>query len=179
MDIDEMIEELIEREGGYVDHRADAGGPTRWGITEEVARAQGYEGDMRVLPRDKAAAIYLRIYWRRPGFDRVAALAPGVAAELFDTAVNMGPPVAAGFFQRALNALNRGGADYADIAVDRRIGPKTLAALAGFIKVRGATGEEVLLKALNALQGERYIALAESRPANEAFLYGWLAARLA
>jgi lysozyme family protein len=178
MDIDELIEELMTREGDYVAHPADAGGPTRWGITQGVARAQGYGGDMRALPRDDAAAIYRRLYWLRPGFDRVAALAPRAAAELFDTAVNMGPPVAVGFFQRALNALNRGGTDYADIAVDRWIGPKTLAALAGFMKARGATGEEVLLKALNALQGERYLALAESRPANEAFLYGWLAARL-
>jgi hypothetical protein len=32
----------------------------------------------------------------------------------------------------------------------------------------------VLLKAMNALQGERYIALAEARPENEAFLFGWL-----
>jgi hypothetical protein len=36
----------------------------------------------------------------------------------------------------------------------------------------------VLVKAIDALQGERYIALAERRPANEAFLYGWLAQRI-
>jgi hypothetical protein len=36
----------------------------------------------------------------------------------------------------------------------------------------------VLLRALEALQGERYIRLAELRPANEAFLYGWLANRI-
>ncbi len=36
----------------------------------------------------------------------------------------------------------------------------------------------MLLKAIEALQGERYVALAERRPANEAFLYGWLANRL-
>jgi hypothetical protein len=36
----------------------------------------------------------------------------------------------------------------------------------------------VLVKAIEALQGERYLALAERRPANEAFLYGWLANRL-
>ena len=39
-------------------------------------------------------------------------------------------------------------------------------------------GESVLMKALEALQGERYLDLAERRPANEAFLYGWLANRL-
>ena len=47
-----------------------------------------------------------------------------------------------------------------------------------FVAVRGTAGEVVLLKALEALQGERYIALAERRPSQEAFLYGWLAGRI-
>lgn len=178
MNIDELIHELIGREGGYVDHPADRGGPTRWGITQRVARANGYLGDMRHLPRDEAAAIYRRIYWLRPRFDRVAEEAPRIAAELFDTGVNMGPGVAAGFLQRALNALNRRGSDYPDVAIDNIIGPRTLAALSAFIGKRGRAGEAVLLKALEALQGERYLHLAEQRPANEAFLYGWLANRL-
>jgi len=178
MDVDGLIDEVIGREGGYSNHPADTGGPTRWGVTEAVARAHGFAGDMRGFPRDEAVAIYRRLYWLRPGFDRVAQHAPKVAAELFDTGVNMGPAVAAGFLQRALNALNRDACDYPDIPVDRRIGERTLAALAGFVARRGASGEEVLLKALEALQGERYLRLAEQRPANEAFLYGWLANRL-
>ena len=178
MDVDELIDDVIGREGGYSNHPADRGGPTRWGITEAIARAHGFAGDLRALPREEAAAIYRRIYWLRPGFDRVAEIAPRIAAELFDTGVNMGPEVAAGFVQRALNALNRGASDYPDIAVDRRIGETTLAALRGFIARRGGSGEEVLLKAIEALQGERYLRLAEQRPANEAFLYGWLANRL-
>ena len=175
---DRLIEELIEREGGYVNHPSDKGGPTRFGITEAVARAHGYSGPMALLPREEAAAIYRRLYWLRPRFDEIAKRAPLVAAELFDTGVNMGPAVAAGFLQRALNALNRGASDYADIPADRRIGDATIAALAGFIARRGPAGEEVLLKAIEALQGERYLRLAEERPANEAFLYGWLAGRL-
>ena len=62
---------------------------------------------------------------------------------------------------------------------DGRVGPTTLAALDTFLKVRGrGSGETVLLRALEALQGERYLRLAERRPANEAFLYGWLANRV-
>jgi lysozyme family protein len=178
MDIGTLIDELIAREGGYVDHPADRGGPTRWGVTQAVARTHGFRGDMRNFPQGQAATIYRRIYWERPGFDRVAARAPAIAAELFDTGVNMGPAVAVGFLQRALNALNRGGSDYADIANDGRIGPLTLAALDGLLTVRGPGGEMVLLKAVEALQGERYLTLAERRPANEAFLYGWLANRI-
>lgn len=178
MDVETLIDAVIAREGGYTNHPADRGGPTRWGVTEAVACANGWTGDMRGFPRGEAVAIYRRTYWLKPGFDRIALVAPRIAAELFDTGINMGPPIAGGFLQRALNALNRGAADYADIVIDGRIGPATIAALRGFLAVRGGTGEAVLLKAIEALQGERYLHLAESRPANEAFLYGWLANRL-
>lgn len=178
IDIDHLIEELICREGGYSNHAADRGGATCWGVTEAVARAHGYAGDMRRLPRAEAAAIYRRTYWLRPGFDRVAMRAPSVAAELFDTGVNMGAETAVGFLQRALNALNRGARDYPDIAASHRVDAATEKALDGFMRSRGAVGETVLLKAIEALQGERYLRLAETRPANETFLYGWLANRL-
>lgn len=178
MTADELIDEVIDREGGYVDHPADRGGTTRWGITQAVARAQGYAGDMRALPRDRAVAIYRRLYWLKPRFDQVASRAPTLAAALLDGGVNMGPAVVVGFLQRALNALNRGARDYPDVALDGRIGPATLGALDGFIAWRKPGGEAVLLKAIEALQGERYLSLAERRPADEAFLYGWLANRV-
>ncbi len=177
--IDELIDGLIDREGGYVDHPADRGGATRFGITEAVARAHGYRGAISRLPRDEAAAIYRRLYWLRPKFDQVAIRAARVAGELFDTGANMGPAVAANFLQRALTALNRNGKDFADLVPDGHVGPRTLAALDAFLDVRGNLGgETVLLRALEALQGERYLRLAEKRPANEAFLYGWLANRI-
>jgi lysozyme family protein len=179
MRIDELIEALIDREGGFVNHPSDRGGATKYGITEAVARAHGYSGAMRELPREEAAAIYRRLYWLRPRFDQVAKRSHKIAAELFDTGVNMGPAVAATFLQRALSALNRHCKDYADLVPDGRIGAATLAALDTFLKLRGGSGEAVLLRALDALQGERYLRLAERRPANEAFLYGWLANRVA
>lgn len=178
MDIDQDIEGLIDREGGFVDHPSDRGGPTCWGITEAVARAQGYAGPMRQLPRADAARIYRRLYWLRPRFDEVAKRSERVAAELFDTGANLGPAVAATFLQRALTALNRNAAHYPDLVPDGRIGARTLAALDAFRGKRGQSGETVLLRALEALQGERYLRLAERRPANEAFLYGWLANRI-
>jgi lysozyme family protein len=178
MNLDTLINDLIDREGGYVDHPADRGGPICYGITQAVARANGWTGGMRQLPRAVAVAIYRKLYWAAPGYDRVHARAPKVAAELFDTGANMGPKVATGFLQRALNALNRGARDFADIAVDGQVGPATLTALDRFLATRGRAGETVLLKAIEALQGERYLRLAESRPANEAFLYGWLANRI-
>jgi lysozyme family protein len=176
--VERLIDGLIEREGGYVNHPADRGGPTHYGITQTVARAHGYAGSMRDMPRSEAEAIYRRLYWLRPNFGAVARLSPRIAEELFDTGVNMGPAVAVTFLQRALTALNRGGRDYPDLVPDGRIGDVTLSALDRFLKVRGSNGETVLLRALDALQGERYLRLAERRPANEAFLYGWLANRI-
>ena len=176
--IDDLIEELIEREGGYVNHPADRGGPTNWGITEAVALHQGYVGDMRAMPQRDAAAIYKRLYWLSPRFDAIAQRAPRLAAEMFDTGVNMGTGTATGFLQRVLNALNRSGADYSDIAVDRAIGGATLAALDAFLKKRGSGAEAVLLKAVEALQGAHYLKIAEARPSQEAFIYGWLANRI-
>ena len=177
--VGQLVDQLIEREGGFVDHPADRGGATNFGITEAVARAHGYGGPMSLLPRDQASAIYTRLYWLRPRFSEVARRAPRIAAELFDTGANMGPGVAATFLQRSLTALNRNAKDYPDLVPDGRVGSATLEALDRFLDVRGATaGETVLLKALEALQGERYLRLAEKRPANEAFLYGWLASRI-
>jgi lysozyme family protein len=105
-------------------------------------------------------------------------VAPKLAAEMFDTGVNMGTGTAIGFLQRALNALNRNGRDYPDISIDRKIGPETLRAVQAFLRCRGASAEPVLTKAIDALQGAHYVHLAESRPAQEAFLYGWLANRI-
>jgi lysozyme family protein len=74
--------------------------------------------------------------------------------------------------------LNRNAKDYPDLVPDGRVGSQTLAAIDAFFAVRGGSGHSVLLRALEALQGERYLRLAERRPANEAFLYGWLANRV-
>jgi lysozyme family protein len=90
----------------------------------------------------------------------------------------MGTGTAAMFLQRALNALNRMAGDYPDIRVDGAIGPATAAAFAAYLKRNGAKAEAVMLKALNVLQGARYIELAEGRASNETFLNGWLANRV-
>lgn len=177
--IEEVLERLIAKEGGYVNDPRDTGGETIWGITARVARANGYTGPMRSMTRDQAKAIYRKQYWIRPGFSDVALVSQAVAEELFDTGVNMGPGKASEFLQIALNGLNNQARDYADIAEDGDIGPGTLAALRAYLAKRGKEGEAVLLKALNCLQGARYIDLARRRGANESFLFGWLRTRVA
>src|SRR3546814_3979313 len=91
---------------------------------------------MRDLPRERAKAIYRKRYWTRPNFDAVARLSAPIAAELFDTGVNMGPSVPSAWLQRWLNVLNRGGRDYRDMAIDGAIGPMTLSCLQTFLRIR-------------------------------------------
>lgn len=179
MKVDDYIDALIAREGGYVNHPADRGGPTNWGITEQVARAFGYHGRMQDMPRSLAKSIYLERYWEAPKFNLVNEHSAPVAEELLDTGVNMGPGVAARFLQRALNVLNAEGKHYPDIAVDGAIGRVTIAALRAYLGARGKDGHVVLLRALNAQQAVRYIELAEARPSQEAFVHGWLLHRVA
>lgn len=178
LDPDRLIEGLLDRRAGHASCGAEPGGPARFGISEAVARAHGYPGAMRRLPRQEAARIYRRLYWLRPRFDEVAKRSPRIAEELFETGADLGPAVAATFLQRVLTALNRNGSDYPDLVPDGRIGERTLAALDQFFARRGAGGETALLRALEAVTGERCIRLAERRPPNEALLYDWLANRI-
>lgn len=173
MNITNYITDLIEREGGYTNHPADRGGPTCWGITEQVARAYNYIGEIEAMPQSVARTIYLDKYWTFPHFDQVDAISPAVAEELLDTGVNMGTSTASKFLQRALNVLNREGKLYPDILVDGGIGKMTLAALRAYLTARGKDGETVVLRALNAQQGARYIDIAERNPSQEEFVHGW------
>lgn len=176
--VDRILEDVLRKEGGYVDHPNDRGGPTNWGITQAVARANGYTGAMKDLPRATALEIYRKQFVTAPGFDRLIPISEAIAAELVDTGVNMGPKVAAEFLQRCLNVLNDQGRKWKDIAVDGAVGPGTASAMRSFFLDRGHDAERVLLRMLNSLQGARYIAIAEARAANESFVFGWFANRV-
>jgi lysozyme family protein len=176
---DRAFDHTIGLEGVFVDDPSDSGGATRFGITERVARANGYDGPMESLPLDVAKQIARAQYWDTLRLDAVAELSPALASELFDTAYNMGIARAGKFLQEALNAMNREGSDYPDVTVDGLVGPLTTAALRAYVAIRGIQGTTVLLRALNCLQGAAYIELSQRRPKDERFVFGWLLNRVA
>ena len=175
----DLIAAVIAIEGVYSNDPSDSGGETMYGITVRVARKHGYTGPMIYMPRPTAEAIYEQDYWYSPGFYDVSTVYLAVARELFDTGINCGVGKAAEFLQMSLNALNRQGKDYADIDEDGDVGPATIRALTAYRAKRGASGEPVLLKALNCLQGARYIELSRARQKDETFVFGWLENRVA
>lgn len=174
MSFDKAWEYTLGHEGGFVDDPKDSGGATRFGITEAVARANGYQGLMSQLSLNEAKRIAKTQYWDMLRLDEVARLSFPIARELFDTSYNMGQATAGRFLQRALNSLNRGGVDYSEVVDDGIIGPATIFSLRAFLRVRGARGESVMMKALNCMQGAAYFEIARRRPKDEEFIFGWL-----
>lgn len=116
MNFDQAFDVLLKHEGGFVDHKDDPGGATRYGITEAVAREVGYRGDMRDLPIALAARIYRERYWDAVKAEQLPA---AVRYVVFDAAVNSGVGQAARWLQRAVGVRD-----------DGVIGPQTLAAVA-------------------------------------------------
>lgn len=114
MDISQALKRLLGNEGGYSDNPADPGGKTMYGITERVARAHGYQGEMRDLPLTVATDIYRVNYWTPIKADQ---LPEGLRFHVFDAAVNSGPKQAVKWLQEA-----------AGITADGLIGPQTLSA---------------------------------------------------
>lgn len=176
--IKRIIDGVIAVEGGYSDHSSDPGGATKYGITERVARASGYTGSMRDLPRSTAFQIYWLQYVVAPNFDDVAAIDPAVAEELIDTGVNAGQKRAATWFQEALNAFNERGRAWPNIAADGDIGKATIGAFQAFKRRRGVGATHAMLGALDALQGAHYLRLADNDSKFEDFAFGWFAHRI-
>ena len=171
------LEHLVRIEGEFVDDPADSGGATRFGITEAVARAEGYRGPMSQLPRPTAEAIYVRRYWNLLRLDDVARVTPLAAVELFESGVNCGTGRAGTWLQVALNCFNNRGGRWPDIAEDGAVGRGTIAALNAYAS-QTPEADKLLATALNVQQGAHYIGLTRRREKDERFVRGWLANRV-
>lgn len=122
----EAIEQILKNEGGYSNKPSDNGGATKYGITEKVARENGYKGDMRYLSENTAKTIYYNQYWIKSGADKVATISFNIAFLLFDFAVNSGVSNAVKKLQTAINKIIKNIKNKTELKVDGIIGPKTL-----------------------------------------------------
>lgn len=106
---------LLGNEGGYVDNPNDPGGATNWGVTQAVARAHGYTGDMRDLPQSLAESIAKSEYWDAVQGDQLPA---PLDFQVLDGAYNSGAQRAAEWLQAACG-----------VTQDGQIGPETMRAV--------------------------------------------------
>ena len=87
MNFSQAFDLLITHEGGFSNHPDDPGGATMYGVTEAVARAEGYTGAMRDLTLDFAKSVYQKRYWDACKCDQMP---DPLRYPLFDAAVNSG-----------------------------------------------------------------------------------------
>jgi lysozyme family protein len=164
--VERMIDDVIRREGGFVDHPLDRGGPTNFGITQAtLSRHLGRPAttdDVRRLSRTLARQIYRREYFDAP---RIGQLPTRIQPFAFDAAVNHGPARAIRFVQQVCNA-----AGFGPLAVDGACGPLTRRIAAEADRLMG----EWLLAALVEERRNFYLALVERDPSQRVFLKGWL-----
>ena len=113
MNFDTAFDLLISHEGGFSNRPLsdDPGGATMYGVTENVARANGYTGQMQDLTLDFAKSVYRKQYWDACQCD---AMPDALRYPLFDAAVNSGPGQAIKWLQSAIG-----------VKADGVIGPMT------------------------------------------------------
>jgi lysozyme family protein len=118
---DDALRLVLAHEGGYVNHPADPGGETNFGVTKAVydayrARKNLKARSVKAITKAESAEIYRAQYWDAVRGDQLPA---GVDYAVFDYAVNSGPGRAVKDLQRALGCM-----------VDGVVGVATLAAVA-------------------------------------------------
>ncbi|TMV13399.1 holin-associated N-acetylmuramidase [Arenibacterium halophilum] len=160
----QIAEQIVAREGGFVNDPDDPGGATNFGVTIHTIRRLGLDldgdgqvdvADVRALTRAQATDIFIEHYFRRP---RIAEVPEALQASLFDMYVNAGAN-AVTILQTVLCEMGY------KIGVDGVLGPQSLAA------VRDAAAPDPLhlVDAYGIARRNYYFRLADRRAASRKY----------
>ena len=164
--VDDMIAEILRREGGFVNDPDDPGGATNWGVTIHTMRRLRLDldgdgdvdvSDVRALPIATAADIFKNEYLRAP---RIDALPVPLQPPVFDMQVNAGTR-AVRLLQDLLTQCG-----YNVGAIDGLIGSKTINGAADAI---AELGPVAVVDGYGILRREFYYRLADNRPASRKY----------
>jgi len=157
--VQQIANDIIAREGGYVDDPDDLGGATNFGVTIGTLRRLGIDNDgdgrvtssdVRMLTRAQARDIFVEHYFSGP---RIDELPPVLHATVFDMYVNAGTN-AVRILQRLLVDMGQ------SIVVDGQIGPQTIEACL----IAQSLAPHHLADAFGVARRNYYYALADRRP---------------
>ncbi|WP_323769216.1 holin-associated N-acetylmuramidase [Antarctobacter sp.] len=159
-----MAEEIVAREGGYVNDPDDPGGATKYGVTIHTMRRLGLDltgdgrvdaEDVRQITREQAVTIFLTHYFVKP---RIAELPEPLHETVFDMYVNAGGN-AVKILQRLLKQMGE------EVSVDGAIGPQTIAAtVRAYAKAPGH-----MVDAYGIARRNYYFRIADNRPASRKY----------
>ncbi len=164
LSVRDIAEEIVAREGGFVDDPDDPGGATKHGVTIHTLRRLGLDldadgdvdaDDVRQVTPDRAADLFVEHYFRRPG---LGGLPEPLQPTIFDMYVNAGSN-AVSLLQRLLCDMGL------DIAVDGIVGPQTRrAAHAAWAQAPGH-----IVDAYGIARRNYYYRLADRRPSSRKY----------
>lgn len=157
------IARLIVREGGYVDHPADIGGPTKFGITartlgefRKLGRA-ATAAEVQALEKPEATEIYRQMYIPPLALDLLAD--PGLIEVLIDSAALFGPDDPVRWMQVLL-----------EVKADGVMGPVTRAAM----RAAPPMMQRVMALDLIGLRRDQHEQNVAAGKVDGTFLKGWL-----
>jgi len=180
--LEKMVDELIRREGGYIDHPDDPGGATKYGISLRKAETVGDNNrdgwldfdldrdgdvdrdDIKLIDIKDAREFFLLEYFYGPHIEWISDTPP-LWEIMFDMAVNFGKRRAILLLQRTLTHL-----DFSPGPPDGIIGSKTVDAASAALEKLGSEFIRVLVTA----RCLKYCQIAFFRPVSIVFLRGWL-----
>lgn len=160
----EIAEEIVAREGGFVNDPDDPGGATKHGVTIGTLRRLGLDvtgdgvvdvADVRALSRAQAVDLFVKEYFERPGLHRLPEL---LQPSVFDMYVNAGS-AAVRILQQMLIEMG------ADLTVDGVIGPLTARAA----HAAAARAPDHIGDAYGIARRNYYYAIADRRPQSRKF----------
>jgi len=162
--VEQIAQDIVDREGGYVNDPDDPGGATKFGVTIHTMRRLGLdldrdgivnEQDVRALSREQAVAIFVDHYFNRP---RITDLPQKLQASVFDMYVNAGAN-AVRILQRLLQDMR------ISVTVDGVIGPQTVSAT---VQATQAAPDHIA-DAYGIARRNYYYALADARPSSRKY----------
>lgn len=154
---------VLANEGSeYTNYAADAGGPTRWGVTlEDYSTYMGRKmtaNDVKIMPQSVAMKILKNLYW----ISSYEKLAQPVATVILDWCFLHGNTSGRMMAQKAANELG------AKLVVDGDIGGASIAALNALTPAYFISRFEADIKAY-------FYAIVAHAASQKIFLAGWLA----
>lgn len=159
MTTETLINDLLEREGGYVDHPADRGGPTQFGITATSwGLFKGFgrpatRAEVKAITKPQAVEFYTKRYVNASPF-QVVAYEP-LRIQLMDFAVLSGTERAVRHLQRTL-----------DVPVTSTLDDRTKTALL-------CDRPKLVNNALVADRLAMFHGIVSADASQKVFLYGW------
>lgn len=181
-DFNKAFQITLAHEGGYSNDPNDPGGETIFGVArkknpswEAWSLLDNFKKDKLNFPKNALVdssiqshvkALYKKNYWDIHLLDKINS--QEIANELFDTGINQGTGKAASFLLLALDLLNQGAKDYADVSADGVVNDPDIAVTNAHKRPQN------ILKTLNGLQFMHYYTITKANPKFEEYFNGWL-----